>query len=319
MHTLALRGSLLAGVPLWEYLTVGNTARARSRSICEAKGRGGRSAVQERNGRSVGEASAIPLSPPSPDEVRAQLARILGSPEFVVPERSRGFLRYVVEETLAGRAERLKGYTIAVEVFERDASFDAQADPVVRIEAGRLRRALERYYLVAGQADPVLIEIPKGGYVPVFSRRAVRRAESPAVEDAACGDRSSARVRRSGRGGPLRLGLPGLAALAVGPRLAARFARASGNPRPARAAAPDGPTLLVVPFDEPRRRGRGEALRRRPDRRDPDPARTVQGADGARPRDSRSSRRPPIRLDRPRAWRPLRAEGSVRVRGPSCG
>ena len=108
----------------------------------------------------------VPVSSaqPTSEEVRAQLARIVASPDFDVPERSRGFLRYVVEETLAGRGERIKGYTVAVEVFGRDAAVDTNVDPVVRIEAGRLRRALERYYLMAGEAEPVLISIPKGGY-----------------------------------------------------------------------------------------------------------------------------------------------------------
>ncbi|TIT51980.1 MAG: adenylate cyclase, partial [Mesorhizobium sp.] len=111
--------------------------------------------------------SALRL-PPSPEEVRAELERILSSPEFSVPARACAFLRYVVEETLSGRATRLKGYSIAIEVFDRDENF-TQDDPVVRIEAGRLRRALERYYLLSGCTDPIRIEIPKGGYVPVFS------------------------------------------------------------------------------------------------------------------------------------------------------
>src|SRR5829696_3709041 len=85
-------------------------------------------------------------SPPSAEDVRVQLARLLASPDLDVPARGRRFLRYVVEETLAGRADRLKAYVIGTEVLERDPSFDAQTDPVVRIEAGRLRRALERYY-----------------------------------------------------------------------------------------------------------------------------------------------------------------------------
>ncbi len=104
-----------------------------------------------------------------PAGVRAQLDRILLSPEFLAPERGRRFLQYIVEETLEGRSERLKAYTIAQAVFGRDASFDAQNDPVVRIEAGRIRRALERYYLVSGSGDPVRITIPKGGYLPHFS------------------------------------------------------------------------------------------------------------------------------------------------------
>jgi TolB-like protein len=77
-----------------------------------------------------------------------------------------------VTETLSGRSDRIKAYSIAVEVFGRDSSFDPQSDPMVRIEAGRVRRALERYYLTAGSSDPILIAIPKGGYVPAFSRRA---------------------------------------------------------------------------------------------------------------------------------------------------
>src|SRR3954464_1269115 len=101
---------------------------------------------------------------PLPDDVRTQLERIIDSVEFAVSERARRFLCYVVGEALAGRGERIKAYTIAVEVLGRDEGFDANADPAVRLEADRLRRALERYYLVAGQADPVLIEIPKGAY-----------------------------------------------------------------------------------------------------------------------------------------------------------
>lgn len=108
---------------------------------------------------------------PSELEIRAQLDRIRSSPEFDTPERARKFLVYVIEEAIAGRAGRIKAYTIATEVFGREASFDAQADPAVRIEAGRVRRALERYYLVAGRDDPIVIAMPKGGYVPTFTRR----------------------------------------------------------------------------------------------------------------------------------------------------
>lgn len=107
---------------------------------------------------------------PWPDDaIRSQMERILAHPEFHATGKMRDFLRFVVEETLAGNARRLKGFTIAVEVFGRDQEFDPAHDPVVRIQAGRLRRAIERYYLVAGSADPIRIDIPKGGYVPEFS------------------------------------------------------------------------------------------------------------------------------------------------------
>jgi len=104
--------------------------------------------------------------------VRAQLERILTSPHFAAADRAKRFLTFLVEETLAGRHERLKEYTLAVEVFDRDASFDPGTNPSVRVEASRLRRRLEHYYLTLGREDPVLIELPRGTYVPVFRPQA---------------------------------------------------------------------------------------------------------------------------------------------------
>ena len=113
----------------------------------------------------------MPGGPVNCSDVRIQLERILASDDFKVPERNKKFLSYVVEEALAGRADRIKAYSVAIEALGRDASFDPQSDPVVRIEAGHVRRALERYYLTGGQLDPLLISIPMGGYVPTFRRR----------------------------------------------------------------------------------------------------------------------------------------------------
>ena len=112
----------------------------------------------------------------SADAVRAELQRILASPHFDASERNRNFLAYVVEEALAGRAERIKAYAIATAVFGRDEGFDPQLDSIVRIEAGRLRRSLERYYLTDGRASHLRIDIPRGGYVPVFGRTDPRRS-----------------------------------------------------------------------------------------------------------------------------------------------
>lgn len=109
----------------------------------------------------------------STDAVRAELARIVGSPRFDATERNRRFLTYVVEEALAGRSERIKAYTIATEVFGRDSKFDPQFDSIVRIEAGRLRRALERYYLTDGRTSGLRIDIPRGGYAPAFTAETV--------------------------------------------------------------------------------------------------------------------------------------------------
>jgi adenylate cyclase len=108
-------------------------------------------------------------SPLSRRAIRSQLERILNHPEFKATERMQDLLSHVVNETLAGNAAQLKGYMIATDVFGRGADFDPARDPIVRVQAGRLRRALERYYLVAGADDPIRIDIPKGCYVAVFS------------------------------------------------------------------------------------------------------------------------------------------------------
>lgn len=100
--------------------------------------------------------------------VREALNRVLRHPEFLASHKRRNLLTYVVEETLAGRVDRIKGYTIAMAVFGRGEDFDSGLDPIVRIEAGKLRRDLERYYLVTGMKDPIRIDIPKGRYVPLF-------------------------------------------------------------------------------------------------------------------------------------------------------
>jgi TolB-like protein len=98
--------------------------------------------------------------------IRQQLVRILNSGPFHQAQRRQRFLEYIVNEVLAGRGERLKGYNIAQAVFDRAETFDSNIDPVVRMEAGRLRDRLREYYDGDGQADPVRIELPKGTYTP---------------------------------------------------------------------------------------------------------------------------------------------------------
>ena len=102
------------------------------------------------------------------EDIRAELQRILASSQFEASDRNRRFLGYVIEETLAGRAGRIKAYNIATEVFGRDVNFDPQLDPVVRMEARRLRRSLDRFYLTEGKGSPIRIAMPKGGYAPEF-------------------------------------------------------------------------------------------------------------------------------------------------------
>lgn len=101
--------------------------------------------------------------------IRAGLDRVLVSDAFRAAPQLSAFLSFVVERTVDGRAAELKGYTIAVEGLGRPADFNPQLDPIVRVEAGRLRRALAQYYASEGRDDPVQISMPVGGYVPVFT------------------------------------------------------------------------------------------------------------------------------------------------------
>lgn len=111
-----------------------------------------------------------PVEPAAPREeaVRGQLARILASDHFARADRVRSLLLFIVDETLAGRTDELRETTIASEAFALGEAFDPGTSMVVRVEAGRLRRRLERYYLTNGQHDAVRIDLPKSGYVPLF-------------------------------------------------------------------------------------------------------------------------------------------------------
>jgi adenylate cyclase len=103
--------------------------------------------------------------------VQLQLEKVLASPAFRASPRRREFLRYIVEQNAAGRIGNLKGYSIAVSVYGRAATFDPRLDPLIRIEAGRLRAELEAYYRTEGRNDAVIIDIPKGANVPRYSWR----------------------------------------------------------------------------------------------------------------------------------------------------
>ncbi len=116
---------------------------------------------------------------PTTEEIRAQLARILGSHIFAGAQRSQRFLKYVVEKSFDPGSDVLKEYTIAVDVFERDASYDSSIDATVRVEAGRLRSRLHEYYAEDGKQDPLIIDVPKGGYRATFMKRPLA---APAVD-----------------------------------------------------------------------------------------------------------------------------------------
>ncbi|MBQ4133147.1 MAG: hypothetical protein IJD04_05370 [Desulfovibrionaceae bacterium] len=109
-------------------------------------------------------------SPIQNQEILTQLESILADPGFSASPRLKEFFRFIVEETVAGNAGQLKAYTIATTVFGRGADFDPLHDPVVRVETAKLRNRLLEYYVDTPNPGPIRIEVPKGGYIPTFSR-----------------------------------------------------------------------------------------------------------------------------------------------------
>src|SRR5258708_3957976 len=107
-------------------------------------------------------------TPISTESIREQLSKILASSLFANADRSRALLKFVVEQTVDERTDRLKEYTVGAEALGRGESFDPRTDTIVRAEASRLRGRLERYYAGEGKADPVEITLPKGSYIPRF-------------------------------------------------------------------------------------------------------------------------------------------------------
>src|SRR5215469_13642748 len=113
--------------------------------------------------------------------VRRQLERVLASPGFARNQRLSRFLRLVVDRHLEGRDGELKETLIAVEVFGRKPDYDPKLDSIVRSEAARLRSRLIEYYASEGSGDPVVIELPKGGYAPQFRQRETAPARTDGV------------------------------------------------------------------------------------------------------------------------------------------
>src|SRR3954451_324447 len=116
---------------------------------------------------------------PGPEAIRSALERIVNSPQLESSPSLCRFLRYVVEETLAGRGGQIKEYSLGAEVFTRGDDFDPRIDPIVRVQARNLRARMAKYYEGPGATETVFIDLPKRTYVPVFTSR-----EIPAFEGA---------------------------------------------------------------------------------------------------------------------------------------
>lgn len=124
--------------------------------------------------------TATEPAPPAEPEIRAALSAIIGARQFQGARRLSSFLDYIVQETLKGNDHYLKEYVLGTEVFGRAADYDPRIDPIVRNYAVRLRKKLEEYYAENSGACDVIISLPKGHYVPVFSRRTETLRQSSA-------------------------------------------------------------------------------------------------------------------------------------------
>jgi len=107
----------------------------------------------------------------SPEAIQSEVERILASEKFARSKRLRSLLRFTVAQTLQGNADTLKEYVIGTEVLKKPDSYDPRSDSLVRVLASRLRVKLKEYYSDGGSEDPLVIEFPKGKYVPRFQRR----------------------------------------------------------------------------------------------------------------------------------------------------
>jgi hypothetical protein len=129
------------------------------------------------NGQSV----SIEISQWNLVDIERTVDIIAQSEEFSRSSRLTDILRFIVRETMAGRADRLKGYAIATQVLGKGDRFDAAQDSIVRVEVARLRTALKLFYS-RGIETPLVIDVPKGAYRPTFTAGSLRLTESlPAV------------------------------------------------------------------------------------------------------------------------------------------
>jgi adenylate cyclase len=145
--------------------------------------------------REAGGQRGAPAAVPAADAVHQQLHRIVKSRIFTRSKELCRFLQFAVEQKLRNRSVRLKEYLIGVTVFERGETFNPGTDPIVRVQARRLRSKLSLYYETEGRADSVVIELPCGGYVPVFRFQTANAPQAVRVPIATSGP--LAETRRS--------------------------------------------------------------------------------------------------------------------------
>src|ERR1700761_3910228 len=161
----------------------------------------------------------------SKEDILSALDKMLEDRRLLVSARNKQFLRFVVKEVLAGRGNRIKAYTVAVDVFGRPANFDGNADAIVRIEASRLRAALAAYYRDPEVEADFEISLPRGSYAPTITPRSERTTEAKRAErehdsenDLSSGTHGSAVIRRSNIASPPDVHMPDLIGFAPAPQ-----------------------------------------------------------------------------------------------------
>src|SRR4029077_7713124 len=113
---------------------------------------------------------------PDPEAQQAQIQRIVQSKAFRTSAVHRNLLTYLAEKSLAGTADSLKEYTVGLDVFAKPSSYDPRQESVVRMHMARLRQKLTEYYRTEGIEDPIVVDVPKGGFTMTFE---ARQAPSP--------------------------------------------------------------------------------------------------------------------------------------------
>src|SRR4051812_2303969 len=120
---------------------------------------------------------------PGLDPNRLQIQRIVSSKAFKTSEVHRNLFNYLAEKSLGGEAHNLKEYTVGLDVFGKPPSYDPRRESVVRMHVGRLRQKLAEYYRTEGVDDPIIVDLPKGGFALTFEMRPLPPA--PPVPEAA--------------------------------------------------------------------------------------------------------------------------------------
>lgn len=199
-----------------------------------------------------------PSLPISPHELREACARVTASQAFGRSERAKQFLTFVLDRAASGQEDGIKEYSIAVEVFGR-SSYDPHVDSLVRVEASKLRGLLQRYYETEGRTDPIHITIPKGTYVPQFSRNGIGSSPAPAPTGAAAEPPAAsgtdvvtavdaAAQRPVASAGRRWLSQPRLVAVLAVAALSAALVVLANRPGAAPARLSTQPSIAVLPF-----------------------------------------------------------------------